>query len=413
MEKKSTRSYWMFRHGQLVSQFGNSCFAAATTLWLTFNQDHSVVVAWISSIPLFISILLGPFVGTIVDAFNSRKLLILIDGIGAILSLILAFIYWYAEKATSVLFIGLVVISIGHAIFSIFYFSILEKMYAEFANTPDERLSLRAQTATSTQLVSLLSPSIAAMLVKFLGPAFTLILDAFTYFYGAVTARISSSAAPNDVCTESSQKHLSEKLESTMERMWIDTKAGWLFIYKHGTLRNAILTFMGINLFTGSFGLLLGFFIKQKLKLSMTAVPLIMIPSSLFGIYFATKAQLIEEKIKKFNISTIELGIGALTIAYLLLFFVQNIFSVIFFTVIFSAVGMIINLVFMNDLQELVPSELQGRVFSSVVILAQITTPFSNLLTSIFIDYNRYGISSAILFSITGLIFLFFRRYLF
>lgn len=407
----ATKSYWLIRHGQFVSYLGNACFSAATGLWLTFNQEHSLLVAAFSAMPILVTIMLGPFIGTIIDMFEIKRLLAKSDLILAVVSLALAGIFLSFKKVSHLLIFFIFTANFIHCIFSIGYFTILEKLYMLASKDPDERMSLRRSTTTLNQMIGLGAPSLGAFMVKLGGPPLALLMDSLTYFYASACAffSIQKNEGKDATSQSTSSRFAGQKFKEIAKHVLSDTKGGLNFILASKHLKKVIWSFMAINLFLGSFPLILNFYIKDVLKMSMFSVPLLMIPSALFGFLLSGRLPKKAQGLKNIG-DPLQVGIAALFFSYILLYSGSNITLLIFATIIYATTGLIINMLVMNDIQSLVPEEIQGRVFSTIIILAQLSTPASSLLAATFIDYVPGGVKSAILLNAVGLMFVFLIR---
>ncbi len=405
----NSKPYWVIRHGQFISYLGNACFTAATGLWLTFNQEHSLLVAAFSAMPILVTILLGPFIGTLIDMFEIKRLLAKSDLVLAFVSLTLAGIFLNFKSVSGLLIFFIFAANLIHCVFSIGYFTILEKLYMLASKDPDERMSLRRSTTTINQMIGLGAPSLGAFMVKLGGPPLALLVDSLTYFYASACAFFSVARDKENRPKSTVPVFAGEKFKEIANKVLTDTKGGLFFILDSTLLKKVILSFMAINLFLGSFPLILNFYIKDVLKMSMFSVPLLMIPSALFGFLLSGRISQKANGLK--NIADpLQIGIAALFLSYVLLYAGSNFVLLIFATIIYATTGLIINMLVMNDIQSLVPEEIQGRVFSTIIILAQITTPVSSLLAATFIDYVPGGVKSAILLNTLGLLFVFLIR---
>ena len=80
--------------GQALSSLGSSIAQFALVWWLTDLTGSAVVLATATTMALLPQIVLGPLAGTYVDRWNRRLVMILADGIIALLSLWLAWLFW-------------------------------------------------------------------------------------------------------------------------------------------------------------------------------------------------------------------------------------------------------------------------------------------------------------------------------
>ncbi|MEE8592996.1 MAG: MFS transporter [Candidatus Bipolaricaulota bacterium] len=80
--------------GQQLSIVGSRAAQFALVWWLTLETGSATVLATASLVALAPQILLGPFVGALVDRWNRRVVMIVADSFIALVGLWLAFLFW-------------------------------------------------------------------------------------------------------------------------------------------------------------------------------------------------------------------------------------------------------------------------------------------------------------------------------
>jgi DHA3 family macrolide efflux protein-like MFS transporter len=80
--------------GQQLSLVGSAAAQFALVWWLTTTTGSATVLASASLVAYLPGILLGPFVGALVDRWNRRLVMILADSFIALISLWLAYMFW-------------------------------------------------------------------------------------------------------------------------------------------------------------------------------------------------------------------------------------------------------------------------------------------------------------------------------
>jgi len=80
--------------GQQLSIIGSRAAQFALVWWLTLETGSATVLATASLVALGPQILLGPFVGALVDRWNRRVVMIVSDSFIALVGLWLAFLFW-------------------------------------------------------------------------------------------------------------------------------------------------------------------------------------------------------------------------------------------------------------------------------------------------------------------------------
>jgi DHA3 family macrolide efflux protein-like MFS transporter len=105
VEKTSAVPAWKFRFfaiwtGEAASLLGSAVVQFALIWWLTETTGSARVLALASLVGLAPSIVLGPFVGVLVDRWNRRWIMILADAVVALAALWLALLFWRGAVQT-------------------------------------------------------------------------------------------------------------------------------------------------------------------------------------------------------------------------------------------------------------------------------------------------------------------------
>lgn len=80
--------------GQALSLIGSALVRFALIWWLTEQTGSATALATASLVPSLTGIVLGPFVGTLVDRWHRRWIMVFADGAIALCTAILALLYW-------------------------------------------------------------------------------------------------------------------------------------------------------------------------------------------------------------------------------------------------------------------------------------------------------------------------------
>jgi DHA3 family macrolide efflux protein-like MFS transporter len=79
--------------GQTVSLFGSNLVSFALTWWLTKETGSAAVLATSSFVALLPEIVLGPFVGSLIDRWSRRRIMIVADSLIALATAVLAILF--------------------------------------------------------------------------------------------------------------------------------------------------------------------------------------------------------------------------------------------------------------------------------------------------------------------------------
>ena len=111
----SMKSFYLIWLGQAISLFGSAIVQFALIWWLTQETGSATVLATASLVGLLPPVLLGPFVGVLVDRWSRRLTLLFADGLVALATIVLAYLFWIDMIATWHVFALLFVRALGGA----------------------------------------------------------------------------------------------------------------------------------------------------------------------------------------------------------------------------------------------------------------------------------------------------------
>ncbi len=83
--------------GQQFSLFGSAVAQFALVWWLTKETGSATVLATATLVAMLPQVLVGPFAGALVDRWNRRRVMIVADGGIALVSALLAYLFWTGQ----------------------------------------------------------------------------------------------------------------------------------------------------------------------------------------------------------------------------------------------------------------------------------------------------------------------------
>jgi MFS transporter, DHA3 family, macrolide efflux protein len=92
--RRSLKPFYLMWLSQAVSLFGSQLVQFALIWWLTQETGSATVLAVASLVGLLPQVVLGPFVGALVDRWNRRLTMMAADGLVALATLLLALLFW-------------------------------------------------------------------------------------------------------------------------------------------------------------------------------------------------------------------------------------------------------------------------------------------------------------------------------
>jgi DHA3 family macrolide efflux protein-like MFS transporter len=97
--QKSLKPFLVLWSGQAVSLLGSQLVQFALIWWLTQKTGSATVLAMASLMGLLPQVLLGPFVGVLVDRWNRRLTMLAADSLVALATVALAYLFWIDAAA--------------------------------------------------------------------------------------------------------------------------------------------------------------------------------------------------------------------------------------------------------------------------------------------------------------------------
>lgn len=161
--------------GQQFSFFGSAIAQFALVWWLTQKTGSAIVLATASLVALLPGVILGPFVGTLVDRWRRKRVMIVADGIIALVSLFLVLLFWSGKIELWHIFLVKVIRSLAGAFHWPAFTASTSLM------VPKEHLSRIAGVNQAMYgIMNILTPPTAAVLLAFLPIHWILGIDVVT-----------------------------------------------------------------------------------------------------------------------------------------------------------------------------------------------------------------------------------------
>ena len=180
MKNSSLSQNWAVRFftiwsGQALSLFGSSLVHFALIWWLTQKTGSATVLALASLAGMLPQVLFGPFAGALVDRWNRRWVMILADGLIALASLILIYLFAMDQAQPWHVYAILAVRSLGNSL----------HFPAMSASTPlmvpeDKLTRVNGLNQTLQGLNAMVAPPVGALLISVMPTHSILMIDVCT-----------------------------------------------------------------------------------------------------------------------------------------------------------------------------------------------------------------------------------------
>jgi len=103
-QRGSLRPFFILWSGQAISLYGSAIVQFALIWWLTQETGSATILAAAALVGLLPQVLLGPFVGVLVDRWSRRWVMAAADSMIALATILLALLFWLEVVAVWHLF---------------------------------------------------------------------------------------------------------------------------------------------------------------------------------------------------------------------------------------------------------------------------------------------------------------------
>lgn len=111
--KKWAGPFFTIWTGQAISLLGSQMVQFALIWWLTKTTGSAVVLTTATLVGILPSVVLGPFVGALVDRWNRKRILFIADSSIAVVTLILAVIFYFGWVEVWMVYLALFLRALG------------------------------------------------------------------------------------------------------------------------------------------------------------------------------------------------------------------------------------------------------------------------------------------------------------
>jgi DHA3 family macrolide efflux protein-like MFS transporter len=368
--------------GQIISVLGSSMVQFALVWYLTKQTGSATILATATTVAILPGIILGPFVGALVDRWNRKRVMIWSDLIVALATAVLAVLF------------ALNLTEIWH-IMAILFIRSLAGTFQDPAKTASISLMVPKDQLTRLGginqvvggLLTTFSPALGALLIELLPIQGVLAVDLLTAAI-AILMMIFLVKVPQP-------KSINISAKVSPKSLFADVKYGFKYMASWRGLLNIVLIACSLNLVLAPAGnlmplLITNFFKKGAQELAWFEAAMgigVILGGLLLGIWGGFKRKILN----------ILVGIVGMSASILVIGLVSP--NAYFSAVILMAVCGLMN-AFTNGslgplLQTKVPSEMQGRVFTVLGSLAQALTPVGLFISGPIAD--RFGVQTAYL----------------
>ncbi len=237
------RGFTVIWIGQMLSLIGTSMTGFAISIWAWETTRMAMTLAFVLVTSFAPLVLISPFAGALVDRYNRKRVMILADFAAGIPTIAVLLLYWSGTLQVWHLFITGAVSST----FQAFHFPAYSA--ATTMMVPKKHLARASGMMSIPQSAStILSPLIAAMIMAVTGSMTgVLLLDIFTFVF-AISLLIPVHI-PSPPTTDVGRKAAGS--------LWKEAVYGFRYIFRYPSLLGLLLVFFSVNLFMSSTNILM------------------------------------------------------------------------------------------------------------------------------------------------------------
>ncbi len=373
--------FYTISFGQAFSIIGSSVVQFSIMWYLTVKTNSAIVLSISAIVGLLPQAILGPFIGTIVDKYNRKNIMMISDSTVALATLMLSISFINNTESVNLVYFVLFIRSVG----SSFHSSSMQASIPMIV--PLEKLGLSASVSQFIQSgANILGPAIGALMMGYLDIEYILLIDIVGAILAVITLKIVS--IPNAVKSN-------EDIENS--GVFKEIKYGYTQLKNHNGLY-ALTIIMSINaVLCIPVGTLFPLIVNSHFNGGSNQAGAIEMVFAIGMLLGSVLIGIISNKIKKINLVFIALLLFGLPL--IISGFLPKSQILIFgvLTLIMGLCSPLFNSGYFILLQTIIDPSILGRVISIVTSMMLIATPVG-LLVAGFVS-ERIGINNWFLIS--------------
>jgi len=234
-QARSLRPFLTLWVGQVFSLVGSQLVQFALIWWLTQRTGSATVLAVASIVGLVPQVVLGPFVGPLVDRWNRKRTMILADAAVALATLVLAILFWLGQAELWHVYAILFIRALGGTFHGPAISASTSLM------VPTEHLTrIQGMNQMLNGGLNIISAPLGALLLQLLPLQGVLLIDLVTAALAITTVLLVRVPQPHHETTETTG--------SAVGQYWQDLRAGFRYVLSWRGLLILMAMAMLINL---------------------------------------------------------------------------------------------------------------------------------------------------------------------
>ncbi len=253
------RNYLLLFQGQFVSRIGTQVFLFAMIIWVTETYNSTSLVGLLGMASGIPPVLLGAFAGVFADRYSRKSIIVWSDVLNGVTILGLSLLFFLFPDNRTVIFIGLLAVSILSATITSFFSPAIGAALPDII--PEDRIpAANSLGQFSMQISRLIGQGLGAQILAVLGAPLLTLLNGLTFIFSALSE--SFMEIPQKI------PERSKTLKAQYNDFKKDIKEGFLYIWRDKGLRHLVFISVFISFFSAPVMILLPFFVRDFLKVS-------------------------------------------------------------------------------------------------------------------------------------------------
>ena len=223
--------------GQTLSWIGSAVAQFGLVWWITEKTGSATVLAIATLLSMLPGILLGPLIGALIDRWNRRLVMLVADGIIALVSLWLAYLFWVDAMEIWQFYVVMMIRAIGGA----FHWPANQASISLMV--PQKHLPrIGGLNQTIGGAVNIISPPIGALLLQIMPLHGIMMIDVITAAFSILPLLFIIIPQPDTPPTEAT-------ITANISAVWKDMLEGFRYIWNWSGMFWLLIIVMVLNFF--------------------------------------------------------------------------------------------------------------------------------------------------------------------
>lgn len=371
------KKYIILLLGQVISELGNSLTQVALAWFIYTTTKSTLYLGTFLSIQFTFSTISRLFVGILLDKYNKKTLIIFSEIIRGTVMIFIPLLFHYNILSLWTLFGLAAILGVSSVIFEPALDIIIPVIVSR-----EDIMKANSVLASLSQLLMILGPIVAGILISTLGASVSILIDGVTFYVSAITIYLIK------VDTEPEKKRIEDEPSHNIFQFIAES----LDTFKeYKILITLLLKFCIINIGLAPIYVLIPIFTDTVLNLDAKAIGVLFSALS-FGMLVGSLLPGYFKQISKLKVLTIMSGTLTIALGFSILGFSHNLFQSVIGIFLIGLSITPIQIVNSTIWQILVKTEVKGRVFALRRLITRSLDPISIMIFSIVLDFTGVSI---------------------